>query len=739
VTEICRGKLIERECDGSKPRLERVLAVDNSCSQVVTIRIVKERVLPLLWPYQDIIDEIKSGHSRIIQDEPFAHLLIPEDGLSEAKRRMRDERWQIISQLPCQDIEFMVYPWKRGPAIKDLADRTGKNKDYIYDKVRRYWQGGMVINALSPDLDKRGGPSKQRLVEEQDGTKFGRSSSLELRAGRVLKIKLTPLIVRCFERGTLRFLIKKGTKYQLKAAFDRITETFFIRTLQPIEGIDKPELLPANERPKFRQYEHWFRKYGIKITRKSRNDKSEPNTKKRALLGDSTQMAFGPGSLYQIDAMIGNIYLVSSFDRTRIIGKPVIYFIMDVFSRMIIGMTVTLEGPSWRCAMLAVENIVKDKVEFCKKFGLDIDESEWPCNRLGNGFLADRGEFEGYAPEPLIKNCNQTVKNTRPYKGELKGIIERNNGRAKEKTIKFAPGLVVKDRRPGEPDYRLDAAVTQHVFTRTIIRYVLWYNNNHYLKKYNMKEFQIWDKVPRYPIDLWYWGIRNRSGNFGHINLDVLRKNLLPHKEVTITPQGISFGKGLFYTCETATRDQWFDRAADEGTWKEVASYKYDSMDKIYLWADGGARMEDCYLVDRVKDPFFGHSYYEIEDYQTSELENEETSQTRRQQASATLMADIQRDFEEEKEKTKAALEKAGPISKRSRIKNISANRRDERDFERHKATEREGSTDQADNTVSILPVESQENLRKASSYIPPDADLNALRELREEAWNDER
>jgi len=100
----------------------------------------------------------------------------------------------------------------------------------------------------------------------------------------------------------------------------------------------------------------------------------------RETLGDSTQMAAGPGSVYQIDATIGDVYLVSSLDRSRIIGRLVIYTCVDVFSRVITGFAVTLEGPSWLGAMLALDNVIEDKVSFCAGYGIEITEPDWPCH-----------------------------------------------------------------------------------------------------------------------------------------------------------------------------------------------------------------------------------------------------------------------------------------------------------------------------------------------------------------------
>lgn len=51
----------------------------------------------------------------------------------------------------------------------------------------------------------------------------------------------------------------------------------------------------------------------------------------------------GPGSRYQIDATIGDVYLVSEYNRNQIIARPIIYVVIDVFSRMITGVYVGLE------------------------------------------------------------------------------------------------------------------------------------------------------------------------------------------------------------------------------------------------------------------------------------------------------------------------------------------------------------------------------------------------------------
>ena len=49
-------------------------------------------------------------------------------------------------------------------------------------------------------------------------------------------------------------------------------------------------------------------------------------------VGSSEGEARGPGDKYQVDATIGDVYLVSASDPTKVIGRPVIYSVADVFS-----------------------------------------------------------------------------------------------------------------------------------------------------------------------------------------------------------------------------------------------------------------------------------------------------------------------------------------------------------------------------------------------------------------------
>uniref|UniRef100_UPI001EF29BAA hypothetical protein n=1 Tax=Acidithiobacillus ferrooxidans TaxID=920 RepID=UPI001EF29BAA len=57
----------------------------------------------------------------------------------------------------------------------------------------------------------------------------------------------------------------------------------------------------------------------------------------------------------------------------------VVYVVIDALSRMITGLYVGLEGPSWLGAMMALANAASDKKAFCRKYGISISDEDWPC------------------------------------------------------------------------------------------------------------------------------------------------------------------------------------------------------------------------------------------------------------------------------------------------------------------------------------------------------------------------
>jgi putative transposase len=512
--------------------------------------------------------------------------------------------------------------------------------------------------------------------------KLGRPTFKAVARGINSGIRMTKFIETKFELGTKHFY-ENNKRKSIPQAFQKILETYFCDGFYIKDGIPVKILLPYEKLPTIRQYRFWFETVYRDSERETKKRLGEKhfNLRKRGLLGDATSIAFGPGSVYQIDATIADIYLVSSLNRKKIVGRPVVYPVIDVFSRLIVGVTVLLEGPSWFGGMIALDNVVEDKVAYCAEFGITIQPDEWSANSLPEIIMADRGEFEGYGVESLINTFGVTVQNNPPGRPDFKSIIERHFGIATEKFIRFSPGGEDKKRERGDKDYRLDAIYTLHEFETLIIAHILNYNKAHELTHYRKDEYLIADEVERFPIELWNWGIQNRSGHLRSFSRDLVRANLLPRKEVSVTAQGIHFSHQLYYTCETAQNEGWHARARIRGSWKITIAYYPRSTKHIYLISENGQKVEACELTPASK-AFLNTDFYEVDDYFNREKQASEGSKDRVFQSDAEFNARLEHINKTASKKTKEALEDGEKLSNADRLKDIRGNRAAERDIE---------------------------------------------------------
>ncbi len=762
--EIIKGSVLqwqEFEVGKSELRLDRVLRVNKPEDYILTIEITtneegqkgkkvkteknesndegetvghNKRAWVVWRKYSEVIYAIATNRIRVLENEIFPHLLRAEKDIKPSHRERRDKIHTFLEPLLGDDSEiYMLDSRQRGAKISELAQaQVGfkLTRMMIYKHYRAYLESGCNPNAFTPLHHKCGGPGKRRVAERQDMPKLGRPSALGKVAGHAIGIRITADIERKFDRGIKRFY-KDNTS--LEDAFDLISREYFYKELK-VEGKKRTHiLLPPEERPTFEQYRYFYEKVYRKRDPVAENIRRKGerrhNLEDRATTGNAQSLAFGPGSLYQIDATIADAHMVSSFDRLRLIGRPVAYACMDVFSHAIAGLSALIEGPSWLGAMLALDVVMADKVLFCAEYGIEIDPSEWPIQGWPQGICADRGEFEGYNATNLVKGLKTRVDNTAPYRADWKGIVERQFGLLNQRIVNFLPGRVRKLTR-GECDPRLKAVLTPDEFRQVLILYTLDYNMNFYLKDYPMDEFMIADGVERYPLDLWHWGVQNRGKNFNAKTHDHVRLNLLPRRTVTVTGSGIHFEKQLYYTCERAERENWFSRANVHGTWEMEAAFDMRTNARIYLITDSGTKLEPCRLT-AASQHLNDRDFYEMADYFEMERQAKEVARGRRQQTRANLYDKVDAIVSNAGEQKEMALMVAGKISRSALLSGMKENRAKEREHERENGKWMLGEPEVQRDAGSEVDDQTDE-IEDEQSYAAPSM-LDVLRQQREE------
>jgi hypothetical protein len=348
----------------------------------------------------------------------------------------------------------------------------------------------------------------------------------------------------------------------LRYAYQKTIETYFRKGKYEKHGVKVPQLPPSDEVPSYDQFLYFYQKNrDVVAATRARTSEHTHNLNHRAITGSSTLDADGPGYIVQLDPTIGDVYLVSEFDRTRIIGRPVIYIIIDVFSRLIIGMSVSLEAPSWLGAMLALENMVHKKVDYCREYGYTISLADWPSHHLPKAIIADRGELLSKNSDSLGESLGIKVINTPPYRPDWKAIVERHFRVLNDAVIDWVPGSTSREYLPRSgQDYRLDACLTLYELRQLLIGCILEHNMSHEIKDYPRDKYMIADGVQAYPAELWNWGVANRRGKLRERPPAAVRVSLLPSGTASITPSGIRFN-GLYYECDLAWTEKWFERA----------------------------------------------------------------------------------------------------------------------------------------------------------------------------------
>ncbi|MFZ5969411.1 MAG: Mu transposase C-terminal domain-containing protein [Bacillota bacterium] len=598
------NQVIEWFLEDNKKTIERILWIENECNRVIVINIETKNALPYERKIKEVEFAIQIGDAHIIQYDSDKFFYNEKD-LSEANRKRRDHAWEIIRDLVSKEPEI-YYPRTRGRLINEILNMRKTTKAFVYDKLRLFWQKGKNKNALLPNYNNCGGKDRKKKAGNK---KRGRPRKNITEAG--IGINITPDVEKKFQRGYDTFY-KENPKLTIKQVYDLTITYFFNIGYELVKGVKTPITPPKSERPSEAQYRQWFEKKSLSRRLIDKKGKRKYQLENRPVLGDSTVSTIGPGSLAQIDATIGNVYIVSKFNRNRILERPVIYTLIDVFSRYIMGIYIGIRKPSWIGAMMAICNAGLDKVKFCKEYGIDIVEDDWCCSYVPETIIGDRGEMEGKASENLQNVLNVTVDNTPPFRADWKGIVEKYFDVLDNDTSPMLPGAVTATHRErGTPDHRLGARLTLEEYTKIIIKAVLFHNNAHVMKSYKKDEFMIHDDIVPISAELWKWGLCNRTGRLRQFSEDILRLNLMPMDQATVTYRGIRYNNQM-YGCDLALQEEWYTKARNSGSWNVDISYDPRNMDNIYIRLERGKKFEPCYQLEQMGN-LRGASSYEIE------------------------------------------------------------------------------------------------------------------------------
>ena len=638
----------------------RILALADQ--HVLWINIDSDKAWPELVRTAEIEQWILDESLRRVAD-PYQELaaLVVEQG-SKAQA-IRDQRYELIAPLLAD--EEIYYRSGRGRLVQSRSDETGTSRKSLYKNLRQYWQRGAMPNALLPDYRKSGGKGQKKVSKK----KLGRPRKTSPGTGITVDASIEKMFRLVLDRYYLN-----DKSHSLPYAHRRFIDMF---------EAANPDVRPEDY-PTITQLRYFYhREYENADRIRLRANKISYQKDIRPLIGTATAGVVGPGSRYEIDATIADVYLLSA-DRQRVIGRPTLYVVVDVFSRMVTGFYIGLENPSYVTAMNALSTSMLDKSELCARYGAEITSEQWPTVGVPDAILADRGELLGHQIESLEKAFGVRIETTPPYRGDAKGIVERYFRTLQAEFKPFTPGVVTgtKVRKQGGKDYRLDATLTLDDFTQIMVASILHRNQYAVLSKYD-RDPDMPNDMALTPLNIWNWGIENRTGRLKNVSEQALRIALLPRQNVYLSDLGVSCF-GAYYTSKELLASGWLHRNGDRRVTGLQAAYDPAVADHIYLFPEkDSSEYWVCYLTDRSRQ-FRGKSMWEL--WASQEEQRKATS------AAKVAETTSKRDLENLVINTIKNAERSRPAinkqqSKAEMVRGIRDNRKQERDAQRAEHT----------------------------------------------------
>ncbi|MFQ2636845.1 hypothetical protein ACK3ZK_18400 [Aeromonas caviae] len=303
----------------------RILA--EQLDEIVWISLDDEAAFPSVISRQVLQDAIDNEVLQRIED-PYAKLYYAQPDEGTKARELRDANYQLIQPLITNP--ECLFSRARTRVVNEIVSARQSTKQTLYRLIRRYWQRGQTPNALLPDYKNSGAQGKKRISK---GGKLGRPRQKVAGAGVVVDEHIERLFRTAIEK---HYLVNNGKS--------------FAETHNKFKGMyeNYNPGVPESEFPTIWQMKHFFKREYSQVEKlKKRISKIDYNKDIRPLLATANTQALGPGSRYEIDATIADIYLVSDSDRHNIVGRPIVYMVIDVFSRMVAGFYIGFENPSY--------------------------------------------------------------------------------------------------------------------------------------------------------------------------------------------------------------------------------------------------------------------------------------------------------------------------------------------------------------------------------------------------------
>ncbi|MDB5763950.1 MAG: hypothetical protein JWQ21_2945 [Herminiimonas sp.] len=595
---LCRNDIFT---DITKSRRARLLHINVSSDEAVTFDMSAPDALPIIEPLSVLIEGERLG--TIIIERGQLTPLNDKRASVKAQAR-RDTAWTRIETLISQ---VEIYSKEtRYTLIEEHARRVKCSEVTLLKDLRRYWFGGQTKSALLGYFHRCG--YKLSTHESSAGRKPHLSDYIIFR----VKPKDEASMKEAIDSTYLK--VDGLTAATVTDAYQRLLESHYSYN----DGNGNRIIKELGERPTLRQfYSYLYKHYSIETITRRRKGDSEFERNHAAKIGSVQQDCLGVGHIYEIDATIADVFLVASKDRSRIIGKPTLYLVIDRRSRLIVGFYIGLEAPSWPAAMHAILSISESKAALCARYNVPYSAEDWPADAIYPGmFLADRGEMLSRDSSLVVNGLQLTVGNLPKQRPDYKPLVECGFKLLHRAMVDSVPGYEPPENvfKRMAKRFDKDASLTLDEFISIIIKAIITHNRTP-MPNFPLSIDSMSRGVRAIPREIWNDEAPRRMGSLTRFDEEFVRFSLLPPDKAVITREGIIFN-GCFYSAPVAVESGWFVRAGNGAKSIDI-SYDRRLVDSIYLHDDKDAtKFYVAYLLEKSAE-YRGLSFAEVQAYES--------------------------------------------------------------------------------------------------------------------------
>lgn len=646
-----------RRSHGGRPPLE------------VPKRIRKKKPLALvgelLWLELAILESMseRSGVLPVTIENDSIYLT----ELSKKDLECRDQRVKTMS--PFLDFDHMkesiLVHHGIGGLVQEAMAGSNVSRPHVYALWSKLCRLGFTTTSLRPRWDQCGAPGVQRPCAPDGRRKSGRKTIDQRISAMFGPMVDSPQKGMNLDWRTAILAadrsLKTPVKPKMKKRYDHILKTAFVARYKEKDGKLLAILPEMGDYPNLAQVRRVLNK-DVPLLERLRQSTTEGHYSRnlRGLTSRNWEGVAGPGHTWAIDSTVGDIYLRSSIDRAWIIGRPIVYVVVDVWSTAIVGFHVCLEGPSWDMARLAIFNCIAEPSLLTSLWGFDqfIALNPWPT--LPHCLLCDRGEYLSKKASFTMFRLIGDMAYTPPYRPDLKSIVEVLHRIAKDELFLFAPGAM--DYRRKEFDLRQSdpstSALTLKEFAQVLhiifSEYNLCADRSHRLDAH-MRAQSVFPS----PAGLWRWG-HQMGIAFGHTQVfSELGTRLLHKGQGRVSRSSVRFS-GLDFMSDFVKSAQWTSIARVQGGWDIPVFYHPSSVSRIWTPNPTGSGLLEMELSDQA-NASSELTFDERSDAFAYSLLKKPVVEHERLLQSLTASIQLSRIFESAKLQTKRAEATSGP------------------------------------------------------------------------------